>query len=127
MLDPAIAAVLNRAGMSTGKGNSWTRSRVNSLRKQNEIPVFREGERAERGEATLDEAAEALSISPATVRRLIAQGALPARQYCKGAPYVILATDLRRPVVVREADARRKRSSQCPPSENQPTLPFDFQ
>ena len=50
------------------------------------IAVYREGERAERGEATLDEAAEALSVSPATVRRLIADSVLPASQQCKGAP-----------------------------------------
>ena len=127
MPDPAIAAVLNRAGTSTGKGHSWTRSRVASLRKHNHIAVYREGERAERGEATLDEAAKALNVSPATVRRLIADGALPASQHCKGAPYVILAADLRRPDVAREADARRKRSSQRPPSTNQPDLPLDFQ
>ena len=97
------------------------------MRNHNNISVYREGERAERGEATLDEAAEALKVSPATIRRLIADGVLPARQHCKGAPYVILAADLRRPDVAREADARRKRSSQRPPSTNQPDLPLNFQ
>jgi DNA invertase Pin-like site-specific DNA recombinase len=67
MPDLAIAAVLNRAGTSTGKGNSWTRSRIASLRKYNGVAVYREGERAERGEATLDEATKALGVSPATV------------------------------------------------------------
>ena len=95
--DPTIAAILNRAGTTTGKGNSWTRSRVATLRKRNNITVYREGERAERGETTLDEAAEALNVSPATIRRLIADGVLPARQHCKGAPYVILVTDLQTP------------------------------
>ena len=88
---------------------------------------YREGERAERGEATLDEAAEALNVSPATIRRLIADGVLPASQHCKGAPYVILVADLRSTDVVKEADARRKRSSRPPPSANQSNLPFDFQ
>jgi len=125
--DRGIAAVLNRAGMSTGKGNSWTRSRVASLRGHNEIAVYREGERAERGEATLEEAAEALSVSPATVRRLIADSVLPARQHCKGAPYVIRKADLERLEVVNEATRRRKRSSLRPPSEDQQTLPLEFQ
>jgi excisionase family DNA binding protein len=127
MPDPAIAAVLNRAGMSTGKGNSWTRSRVASLRGHNEIAVYREGERAERGEATLDEAAEALSVSPATVRRLIADSVLPASQHCRGAPYVIRTADLQRSEVVNEATRRRKRSPPRPPSEDQQTLHMDFQ
>jgi predicted ArsR family transcriptional regulator len=61
--------------------------RVASLRKDHNIAVYREGERAERGEVTLDEAAEALAISQATVRRLIAEGALPARTSpAKGRP-----------------------------------------
>ena len=69
MPDPAIAAVLNRTGMSTGKANSWTRSRVASLRNHYDIAVYREGERAERGEATLDEAADALAVSPGRTAR----------------------------------------------------------
>ena len=113
--------------MSTGKGNSWTRLRVASLRGHHDIAVYREGERAERGEATLDEAAEALGVSPATVRRLIGDGALPASQHCKGASWVIRTADLQRLEVVNEATRRRKRSPPRPPSEDQPTLPMDFQ
>jgi excisionase family DNA binding protein len=127
MPDPSIAAVLNRAGMSTGQGNSWTRSRVASLRGHHDIAVYRDGERVERGEATLDEAAEALGVSPATVRRLIGDGALPASQHCKGAPWVIRTADLQRLEVVNEATRRRKRSSPRPPSEDQQPLPMDFQ
>ena len=125
--DPTIAAILNRAGMTTGKGNSWTRSRVAALRNHNNIAVYCEGERAERGELTLDEAAEALNVSPSTVRRLIADGVLPASQHCKGAPFVIATADLRRAEVVKEADARRQRASRPPSSENQSNLPFDVQ
>ena len=127
MPDRAIAAVLNRGGLSTGKGNSWTRSRVASLRGHNAIAVYREGERAERGEATLEEAAEALSVSPATVRRLIADSVLAASQQCKGAPYVIRTADLQRSEVVNEATRRRKRSPPRPPSEDQPVLNLNFQ
>ena len=54
-----------------------------------DIPVYRPGERAERGELTLIEAAEARGASKATVQRLIAKGVLEARQACKGAPWVI--------------------------------------
>jgi hypothetical protein len=109
MSDTAIAALLNRAGKSTGRRNSWTRSRVCSVRSQQGIAVYREGERAERGEATLEEAAHALSISVSTVRRLIAGGILSARQLCKGAPWIIPCADLASDEVRRAADARRHR------------------
>jgi len=48
MPDNTIAAVVNRVGKSTGRGNSWT-PRVCSLRNQQAIAAYREGERAERG------------------------------------------------------------------------------
>lgn len=113
MPDKAIASVLNRAGKTTGRGNGWTQSRVCSLRNHNAIPTYREGERQERGEATLDEAATALSISPSTVRRLIKDGQLAAKQLCKGAPWIIRADDLRQNDVKRAATARRLRRPQC--------------
>lgn len=113
MPDKAIASVLNRAGKTTGRGNGWTQSRVCSLRSHNAIATYREGERRERGEATLDEAAAALSVSPSTVRRLIKDGQLAASQLCKGAPWIIKAADLGRPDVTSAATARRLRR---PPS-----------
>jgi excisionase family DNA binding protein len=99
MPDSTIAAVLNRARKSTGRGNSWTRVRVRSLRNQHAIAAYQEGERAERGEATLDEAATALKVSPSTVRRLIEEQSLPAQQLCKGAPWMVKAVDLEHPQV----------------------------
>jgi excisionase family DNA binding protein len=113
MPDKAIAAVLNRAGKTTGRGNGWTQSRVCSLRSHNAIATYREGERRERGEVTLDEAAEALAVSPSTVRRLIKDGQLAAGQLCKGAPWIIRTADLERADVKRAATARRLRR---PPS-----------
>lgn len=107
--DKAIAAILNRAGKATGRGNGWTRSRVCWLRNHRGIAPYREGERAERGEVTLEETAEALKVSEATVRRLIADNVLPAAQHCKGAPWVIRADDLQDETVKRAADARRQR------------------
>jgi hypothetical protein len=53
MSDTAIAITLNRAGKSTGRGNSWTRPRVCSLRNQHAIAPYVVGERQGRGEATL--------------------------------------------------------------------------
>jgi excisionase family DNA binding protein len=92
--DQAIAATLNRAGMRTGRDNSWTQARVCSFRRAHGIAVYRPGEMAERGELTLEEAAERLSVSKMTVLRLIGSGAITARQVCKGAPWAIPAAQL---------------------------------
>jgi len=87
--DSAIAAVLNRAGKRTGKGNTWTEARLRAYRTSHGIAVYRQGERAERGELTLDEAAACLNVSKMTVLRLIGTGQIKATQLCKGAPWVI--------------------------------------
>ena len=107
MPDKLIAAALNRAGKLTGRGNGWTQSRVCSLRNHHGIQVYQEGERHDRGEVTLDEAAEALAISPSSVRRLIKDGHLPAEKFCKGAPWIIKKDDLGSENVMKAADNRR--------------------
>jgi excisionase family DNA binding protein len=120
MPDETIAAVLNRSGKKTGFGNSWTRGRICSLRKQYSIAIYRDGERAERGEVTIDEAAAALTLSRSTIRRLIVEGALPAIQTCKGAPWLIRSVDLKRQEIRSQAAARRSRSP--PPDDRQQNL-----
>lgn len=123
MPDASIASVLNRSGKSTARGQSWTRSRVCSLRYQKEIAAYREGERAERGEATLHEAAELLSVSPSTILRMLNAGTLPANQLCKGAPWIIRHADLQREDVRREAQRRRSRR---PASDNHLQIDLDL-
>ena len=63
MPDQIIAAVLNRSGKTTSHGNGWTRGSVRLLRKQYDVAVYCEGERAERGEATIEEAAAELGLA----------------------------------------------------------------
>jgi excisionase family DNA binding protein len=109
MPDEAIAAILNRSGKSTGRGNSWTRMRVNSLRYNQDIAPYREGERSDRGEVTVSEAAAALAVSPSTIRRMISHGMLPAQQHCEGALWIICLHDLNRKDVCTEAERRRSR------------------
>ena len=79
MPDMSIAALLNRAGKRTGQDNTWTESGVRAFRNKHEIVVHREGERAERGELTLLEAASALGTCQMTVLRMIRNGTLEAR------------------------------------------------
>ncbi len=120
MPDHTIAALLNRSGKATSHGNSWTRGRLCSLRRQYGIDIYRDGERADRGEVTLEEAAAILSLSTTTIRRLITDGDLPATQFCKGAPWIIRRIDLERPEMRHKANARRSRRP--PPDERQQNL-----
>src|SRR5216684_745768 len=55
-----------------------------------------------------------------SLRRHIAEGALPANQHCKGAPWIIRQVDLDRDEIRRQADARRSRRP--PPDERQQNL-----
>jgi DNA invertase Pin-like site-specific DNA recombinase len=116
MPDTSVAAVLNRSGKVTGRGNGWSRASVCSLRHQKQIPPYREGERAERGEATLDEAAAALKLSRTAVRRLIGTGTISAHQICPNAPWIVRQDNLASPTVRHAAELRRR--SRQPKLEN---------
>ena len=91
--DEDIAASLNRMGMRTGQGKSWTAHRVSSLRRVHGIPAYRSAEK--NGEwLTLSEAAAKLGVSPHRIRALMKAGLVPAEQVVKGAPHQIRASDL---------------------------------
>jgi excisionase family DNA binding protein len=99
--DHSIAPLLNRLGIRSAKGQSWTQLRVRNFRGVHQISVYRDGERTQRHELILQEAASRLGVHKMTVVRLIRDGLLPARQACVGAPYVIREDDLDRPAVQR--------------------------
>ena len=91
--DADIAAQLNRMGMRTGQGKSWTTHRVGSLRRVRGIHAYRSAEKD--GEwLTQYEAAAALGISRHRLVRLINAGLIVAEQVVPGAPYQIRASDL---------------------------------
>jgi excisionase family DNA binding protein len=115
--DHSIAPVLNRLGIRSAKGQTWTQLRVRNFRGAHQIPVYREGERAERHELILSEAASRLGVHKMTVVRLIQDGLLPARQVCAGAPYVIREDDLARPAI-RQAIAKGRPVSSDPRQES---------
>jgi DNA invertase Pin-like site-specific DNA recombinase len=94
MPDQQIARLLNRAGKPTGRGNGWTKARVCSFRNHHGIAVHREGEWAERGEMTLEAAAQVMNVSVMTVLRMIRRGIIKGRQLCRGAPWVIKVEDM---------------------------------
>jgi DNA invertase Pin-like site-specific DNA recombinase len=119
MPDRQIARLLNRCGKSTGHGNGWTQERVRGFRNHHDIAVYRDGERAERGEITLDAAAEIIGVCKMTALRMIRRGDIKGRQVCSGAPWVIKADDV-------AAFAARKRSS-APVTPNPAQQTFEFQ
>jgi len=91
--DEHIAASLNRMGLPTGQGKTWTAHRVSSVRRVRDIHAYRSAEKD--GEwFTMTEAAKALAVTNHTIRRLIKAGVLPAVQVVPGAPFQIRADDL---------------------------------
>jgi len=91
--DEHIAATLNRMGLPTGQGKTWTAKRVHSVRRVRGIDAYRSA--VKDGEwLTMRDAAKALSTTSHTIRRLINAGLLPAVQVVPGAPYQIRAVDL---------------------------------
>jgi excisionase family DNA binding protein len=84
---------LNRMGLPTGQGKTWTAHRVSSLRRVRGIHAYKSAEKD--GEwLTMSEAAAKLGVSNHQIRRLIKEGVLPAQQVVFDAPYQIKAADL---------------------------------
>ncbi|MGQ0736982.1 MAG: helix-turn-helix domain-containing protein, partial [Acidobacteriota bacterium] len=120
MPDKQIAAQLNRMGMTSAKGCTWTRTRVGNFRNNNEIPNYTPGERQARGELTIEETADRLCVSYSTVHRMIRRKQLVASQVCPGAPWMISAEHLdARGGAAQDRDGRKGPSS---PSSNQQAL-----
>ena len=97
--DGQIARILNRLGFRTGRNNSWTAGRVNSLRNYHGIPVHDPATCLQKGLLTLQEAAASLDVSPPVVGRLLRRGILPGRQVVPYAPWTIRAADLQKSAV----------------------------
>ena len=121
--DGSIAALLNRLGHRTGRELTWTETRVRSFRGAHDIDVFKIGEREERGEVTLEQAADVLGTSKMTVLRMISAGTLNASQACKGAPWVIKRSDLQR----AEVRAAVQPPSRRPLPEDPRQIPIEYQ
>lgn len=103
--DEHIAASLNRMGLRSGQGNSWTAGRVEAFRGTHGIHAYRPAEK-DGTWLTMSEAASELGVTHHVIRRLIREGLLPAEQVVPRAPFQILAADLRRETV-RAALCRR--------------------
>lgn len=123
--DRAIASILNRLGKKTGKGNTWTESRVQSLREVHGIPAHSTQTRETKSWVTMQEAAAALSISSMSIRRLIIRGTLPARQIVPKAPWLIEKAVLASPQVQSAVIAiKHRHASPLPANPDQERLGF---
>ena len=118
--DARIASILNKNELHTAHGQSWTAVRVCSVRNHHAIPVYRQGERQDRGEIPVREAADALGVTPTTIFRLIQLKQLPATQICGNAPWILLKRD-----VDRYREARTQPTP--PPTADSTQLPFEIQ
>ena len=104
--DEDIAASLNRMGMRTGQGKTWTAHRVGSLRRVHGIHAYRSAEKDGQW-LTLTEAAAMLGVSSYQVRRLIKDGILIADQVVADAPYQISVSDVQGERVATALAARK--------------------
>jgi excisionase family DNA binding protein len=91
--DEAIAASLNRMGMKTGHGKTWTAKRVGSTRKLYGIDAYRSADKTSDW-LTMSEAAAILGVTNHRIRRLIKDGILAAEQVVPRAPYQIRLRDV---------------------------------
>jgi DNA invertase Pin-like site-specific DNA recombinase len=91
--DQDIAASLNRMGMPTGQGKTWTAHRVSSVRRVRGIHAYRPADK--NGEwLTMRDAAAKLGVSHHQIRKLIKAGVLATEQIMPDAPHQIRAADL---------------------------------
>ena len=86
--DEEIAATLNRLGLRTGAGNTWSVQRVYALRHYHDLPNNKVSH-AKTDVVTLQEAAHRLGVSPSSVQRMIEQKVLAATQVIACAPWEI--------------------------------------
>jgi hypothetical protein len=76
--DREIALTLNRMGLRSGTGLTWTEVRVFSVRHRMGLPAH-DPSKQESSRVSLDEAAKILGVSNTVVRRLIKDNLLPCR------------------------------------------------
>jgi DNA invertase Pin-like site-specific DNA recombinase len=115
--DKAMAPLLNRLKIKTGKGNTWTRDRVRSFRSDHHIPAY-QGEQDER--LTLEAAAQRLGVCAQSVRGLIATRVIAASQIITGAPWMIPVLELEKKEVIEAVERiKRRMNRKSPRCENQ--------
>ena len=99
--DTIIAGVLNRQGRRTARGESFTASRVASLRSHWKIPCYRAPITPPAGELlTVEATAKELGVAASTLLRWLSDGFIGGEQVTPGAPWRIRMTDNLRKLIV---------------------------
>jgi len=98
--DADVAATLNRMGMRTGQGKTWTGHRVSSLRHVHKIDGYRSADNTLGEWLTMSQAAAKFGVTNHKIRRVVEAGLLHTEQIMPGAPHQIRATDLEKPDVM---------------------------
>jgi len=123
MSDEALARELNRHGLCTATGKTWTPQRVGGFRRSRGIPAFRAQDKAAAGLLLQSEAATQAGVSAMSIHRLIQRGILPAEQCRVGLACIIHESDLSKPEVVAAIAAiKRGNTPPLPGSGDQPHL-----
>jgi hypothetical protein len=114
LVDEMIASFLNRNNLKTGRGNRWTKERINSLRTYHQIPCYSSENKESEGWMTLTEAAEFLHLSSRTVRLAVERGEIPSEHPLADGPWVFRRADLETSAareLVRRARNHNKRTA----------------
>jgi DNA invertase Pin-like site-specific DNA recombinase len=120
--DEEISRALNRAGIRTERGESWTRGRVTRYRQRCGIAAYSAAAKSAAGWLSQAEAATKLEISPMSLNRLIQRGILRSEGESR-LPQVIQQTDLSRKEVLRAAKQIKSHgNSPLPENPKQPLL-----
>lgn len=95
--DDLIASALNRSGLSTGRGNRWSRERVTSLRTHHKIACFDKERCAAEGWMNQTQAAAFLDISAGALRLAVSRGEIDAQHPLPDGPWVFNRRSLQTP------------------------------
>jgi hypothetical protein len=96
--DELIAATLNRLGLRTGKGNTWKKHRVASVRSYLQLPAYDPDAPVKTLNAA--QAAKRLGVDSRTVHELLNQKLIPGKQVIRFAPWQIPVEALEMPTVL---------------------------
>jgi DNA invertase Pin-like site-specific DNA recombinase len=121
MPDKNIASLLSRLGKRTAKGHTWNESRIRTFRNDHAIPAYCTNEHHTRGELLLSEVSQRLNLPDQYIIRLIKKKVLPAKQICKGAPWILKEKD-----VNNFMEQRKLSGDKTPPSTDLNQTKFDF-
>ncbi len=118
--DQTTAATLNRLGYRTGTGKTWRAHSVANLRHYHRLPNYDKGV----DWLTIEQVATALKVSHTVIRRLIAEGTLPATQVVPRAPRIIARESLSLPDVLEAVKAVHQGRQLRKPTPGQHEFPW---